>query len=262
MPLEPREFFEQIFMALTIGGGEVAKQLPGISSSPELQGAIAVMAPPLGLALGRGIYGVFESRKPHFFTGYAKAFGNDPDKAKAHAEEQKDNPDFQETMYRTFRLMMDAVDRSVVETLGYLAGQYTYEGKRPDSHFPSLGRLLCELEPGELDDLKKLVVNVLALLAQHNKEWPQPLDSSTGDFIVKWDEKLRGNIVGMDLGGSRCNSLNQSIPAAGRLFWLLKREGFADAVVPSDEEQLAQSMRVSYQIAELIRSTIDPQLAT
>ena len=235
MPLEPREFFEQIFMALTVGGSELAKQLPNIASSHEAQGAIAVLAPTLGFALGRGVYDVFSSRKKLLADGYVKAFNNNPNKAKEHAEQQKDNPDYHETMFQIFRRLMVAVDPSVVETLGYLAGQYNWAEKRADSHFRHLGRLLCELEPGELDDLKKLLNGVVTAIFEFRNKDYEDLSLCREDFYVTWSDKKQRPQVEMYTGYSRYMGLVESIPSAERLFWLLKSEGFSETLPENDK---------------------------
>ena len=60
--------------------------------------------------------------------------------------------------------MMDAADPSVIDTIGYLAGQYSIANKKPDSHFRRLGRLLSELEAGKLEDLKQLLNGIVTAI--------------------------------------------------------------------------------------------------
>jgi hypothetical protein len=158
----PKEAFEQTGQALLRGVSELAKLHPEIVGNDAAKAFITVFFPIVGLALGRGTYRLVAGRLPQFAGGYAKAFRGDHEKVEEHAKVHQDEPNYYETMYRSFRQMMDAAEPEVVEAIGYLAGQYTFAGRKPDSHFRRLGRVLSDLESGDLADLRKLLHGVLA----------------------------------------------------------------------------------------------------
>jgi len=106
-------------------------------------------------------------------------------------------------------LMMEAVDEDVVPVLGYVAGRYAFERKRPDGFFRGLGRLLCELEPRELEQLVRLLK--LTILACRER----PQVNLTVDQNGQLNAYAGGKVVREE----------KQMPAARRLFMLLKREG-------------------------------------
>ena len=263
MESDERTYFEKIGEALMVGGIAVAYQLPGISSSPEAQGALAVVGPALGFALVRGCYDAFASRRASFVEGYVKAFDTDPNGAKEHAESQRENPDYHETMYRSFRLMMDAADPSVIDAIGYLAGQYSIANKKPDSHFRRLGRLLSELEAGQLEDLKQLLNGVVTAIYEFRSKDYKDLSSCSEDFYVTWSDEKQHHLVDMHTGSSRYMTVVEAMPAAEWLVWVLKREGFGE-ILPENRHVIthSQSMSMTYENAQKILSTVDPKPVT
>jgi hypothetical protein len=129
-----REGFEHAGAAIVTAVAAVGAQLP-FTMTPEQAVMVAVMSPIMGTAIGRGVHGLIADRFPRFSDGYCKAFGGDPEKVRQHAEEHRSDDAYHATMYRAFRMMLDAVDPTVAEVLGYLAGQYTYANKEPDHYF-------------------------------------------------------------------------------------------------------------------------------
>jgi hypothetical protein len=178
-----------------------------------VQGAMAMVGSLLGLGLGRQLYRAAQRRFPLFATGFLRAHDPDPEKAQGKAEHaaeaSNDSHEYHDTILRSFRQMMDAADESVVETLGYLAGVYAIGNKKPDAFFRGLGRLLCDLEDGELEQLKVMLRLALAALRE------------TPEISLALDRN--GQLVARALGKLLYEP--KVVPDSQRLFMLLKREG-------------------------------------
>jgi len=184
-----------------------------------VQGAMAMAGALVGLGFGRSVFRSAQRRFPKFARGFLSALDPDPVKAGEKAKmmaEQGDTESLDDSMMRSFRQMMDAVDDSVVPVLGYMAGLYRLEGKKANYFFRAFGRLLCELEPGELDDLVKIVD--IAQKQSNHREDPN----------LELDEKGR---VWAAVPNSSALAVD-AVPHAGRLFAVLKREQLARNVTP------------------------------
>jgi hypothetical protein len=208
-----------------------------------------VMSPIVGTAIGHGVQHLLAGRFPRFSKGYGKAFDSDPEKVRQHAEKHGDEPDQTETMYWVFRKVLDAVDPEVAIVLGYMAGQYNYAGKRADVFFRALGRLLCDLEPGELESLRELLRGVESAQAK--------VPGAFADMAVGVDYTVTIYNEGTDR-----IELGTFVPGL-RLFWLLKREVFAvgspqnvhwgkSEISPGDRQ-----MRLWFDSAARVLRTID-----
>lgn len=177
-----------------------------------VQGAMLMAGSLLGLGIGRGFYNAAVRRYPLFATGFLSAF--DPDRVRAGekakaAAEQPIAEDLDDTMMRSFRMMMDAADESVVPIVGYMAAVYIFGKQKPDAFFRGLGRLLCELEAGEIEQLKAL----LRLASAALKEAPE------ASLQINDDGQLVAHARGKRL-------YEPKMPVSAlRLFMLLKREG-------------------------------------
>lgn len=202
-----KDLFEQgaagLVATLTLAASSSGVSLP-------VQGAMAMVGSLIGLGFGRSVYRAAKRRYPAFARGFLRAFDPDPvkagEKAKA-AGERGITESLDDTMMRSFRQMMDAVDENVVPVLGYMAGLYAFERKRPDAVFRGLGRLLCDLEPGELDQLVRLIkLNGASLYIDYKG-------------IVHADKSSEGNL-----------------PSAKRIFALLKREGLGGQYFPDADQ--------------------------
>ena len=191
-------------------------------ASLPVQGAMAAVGSLVGLGIGRYVHRASRRRFPKFAIGFLRWYDPDPEKAQAKAEQtaeqHKDDPSYHDVMFASFRQMMEAADESVIETLGYLAGVYTGGNKKPDSFFRSLGRFLCELEPGELEQFKD-IAQTMCMTAQST-----PIYATVDGNGWVW-----ASLAG---GGGRSN--RKVRPAAQRLFTLLKREGLGGNV-PIDQ---------------------------
>lgn len=169
--------------------------------------------------IGRAARWMFSERIVPFMQSFGRHYGTaDPVEAQAKFEEaakaNESNGTFHQTVYESFRRMMDAVDQSVVPALGSLAGLYTSQDKKPDGFFRGLGRLLCDLEAGELEQLKRIL-----LLAQEGFR-------SGPEVGISIDHN--GQLVAFARG--RLVYEPKVIPDAVRLFMLLKREGLGGSV--------------------------------
>jgi hypothetical protein len=213
--LSEKEVFEQAGAGLVAWLALAAQN----SNAPlPVQGAMAMAGSLVGLGFGRSVFRAATRRFPKFARGFLRAGDPDPvragEKAKAMAEKGV-TESLDDIMMRSFRQMMDAVDDEVVPVLGYMAGLYGFERKKPDVFFRGLGRLLCDLEAGELEQLGRIVK-----LAS-----TEPLRDAT----------LQIGGTGVQLIAK--NSLRElRLPAAERLFGSLKREGLGKERFPSAEE--------------------------
>jgi hypothetical protein len=254
--LTTREALEQTATAGLVAVFEVAKQVPGFGTTPEAQALLAVALPAFGLALGRHLYHAYVERVPRLTRGFGKAFDQDPVRVADHAKTHESDADYHETMYRAFRTMLDAVDPEVVETVGYLAGKYTADGRKPDAFFRSLGQLLCELEPGQLPQLKSILGYVLS--AQEKLEHVGGVD-----LVVEYQDDLTTR-VDIVLGHSRFLEVG-IVPSATRLVHLLKRFGLAGAATPGIPE-LAERLDddtagILFEQASQMMHVLDPENA-
>ncbi len=190
------------------------------STSTPLQGAIALAGPTVALIFTRGMHRYAKRRLPKFATSFLSPFDRVPEEAAKKVNAAAENETFTESlddiMMRSFRLMMDSVDDSVVPVLGYMAGLYTLEQRKPNYFFRSFGRLLCELEPGELDDLRK-IVSVAQRQSNHREDPNLELDE-TGKVWAAIPNRTALAV--------------EAVSHAGRIFALLKREQLARNVTP------------------------------
>jgi len=120
--------------------------------------------------------------------------------------------------------MTDAADPEVVPTLGLLAGQYTFRQKKADHYFRTLGRLLCDLEEGDLVDLKTLLRGVDACQGLGDLG-----NGNVTDVGVRTAQSESGEILQAQTSKETFHTMG-SAPSARRLFFLLKREGFGRGV--------------------------------
>jgi hypothetical protein len=263
--VSPKEAFEQTGQAVMTAVAELVKLHPEVASNPAAQAFMAVFGPVMGLALGRGAYGVIANRVPRLAAGYRKAFKDDAKKVEEHAKANEDNPDYHEVMYRSFRQMMDAADPEVIEALGYMAGQYAYGCEKPDSYFRRLGRLLCDLEAIELDQLRPMLRNILS-----RKSEVKALGVSLGLEKVRVGEEdgkeIVQTVLAIDLEAAPSLPVG-SYPSASHLMFLLKRERFAiEAQGTWDESEgdphAASRMWISFAVVRQILGSIDPQPIT
>jgi hypothetical protein len=251
--LSNKEAFDQTTQAVFRGIAEVAKVHPAIAHNEPAKAFLAVFLPVVGLTVSRTAQRFFADRLPRLSEGYAKAFDNDPEKVSQHAKTCEDDSDYHDVMFRTFRTMADAADAEVVETLGYLAGQYTYANKRADNYFRRMGRLLCDLERGDLDDLRAIAVG-------SHKGVYAVTPSPGGPVDIAVDERQHVTLTNWGRGGTRLGKR----PGAKRIFFLLKREGLgtnvpAGNVGGTDPNDGQLGVRVTLDMLSEIISTIAPE---
>lgn len=209
--------------ALFGAAGEAALLHPSVAASPGSQALMVVALPLLGFAFARGAQRLLAPRTALMVKGYAKAFDGNADKVKDHAERHKDDANYHETMFRTFKAMADAAEPEVIETLGYLAGVYSAAGKRPNAFFRGLGRILCDLEEGELQQLRELLSVVGVVHQQHGVAGTE-LHLTFG----RMDEPEDANVWVIIPGQEQPIAVaREGIRHCVRLFTLLKRELFA-----------------------------------
>jgi hypothetical protein len=274
-----KEVFEQTGQAVLRGVAELAKTLPGIAGDPVAGAFVTVFFPAVGLALGRGAYGMMANRLPQLTAGYAKAFGSDSAKVGEHAERNDDNPSYNEVLYNSFRRMMDAADPAVVEHLGYLAGQYAFADRTPDSYFRGLGRLLCDLESSELKDFTRMMRTTHTrrgdLMTAHEKfveamvkDGHQLQNTDPSEIRVHLD------MPGVEVAGG-ASAAERVIAAvhgvsfelgtyasAHRLFGLMRRESLAGgqpAAKGFHKFMGDQTITITLGMVERIVSTVDPR---
>ena len=245
---------KEVFEATGYGLVNLLTLIASNSGEPSpVLGAMALAGPLLGLGFSRFMHRAATRRFPKFATGFLSAFDPDPVKAEEKAKEATNHPpseDLDELMMRSFRLMLDAVDPNVVPILGYMAGRYTFEGRKADTLFRGLGRVLCEVEPDELEALK-LIIRSACLQLQHVEMITLNIDR---DFAV-WSS----------IAGAESRSVSGRIPAAARVFALLKRETLATNATSDGprydgigQEPLEVSMLIGPQVASAIRDIIEP----
>jgi len=260
--LTNREAFITLTGAGLTAAWVVAKVLPSVASNLELQALVDVSLPGFATALGSRLSGMWSSRLPVLTAGYANAFDNDPEKIQAHAKQHEQDPEFHETMYRAFRAMMDAAEPEVVGALGYMAGVYTTRGMRADALFRSIGRLLCDLEAGELAALVKLLREV-----EKHDRGAEPLGFRGLHLSIGTINERDMRIL--TVGNSAFHI--DEMPQGPRIFMLLKREGLGSSQpLPREVEHINRNippsgdrtMRILGTKAAEVLQIIDPQLAT
>jgi hypothetical protein len=142
----------------------------------------------------------------------------------------------------------------VVEVLGYLAGRYALARRKPDPFFRGLGRLLCDLEVGELRDLRTLVAGIL----HHRNKVSGPIASVSVDQAIFEANRVE-QVVRV---ASHTEQLwIRNIPSAIRLFGLLRREGLAQDQGPAHgirREMGDNAIRIPVASVEDIHRTIEP----
>jgi hypothetical protein len=198
------------------------------------------------------------TRSKHFLEGYVSAHKSEAE-AQEVAEKHKDDPDYQTRMYQAFRFVMDAVDDSVIETIGYLAGQYDAFDKprKADAYFRGMGRLLCDLEAGQLEELRAFfkMLNDIADSLERCLDWDHKLNvivdprSRTNEVSVHFNAY---SVVNRDLCGS--------FPSANRLFHLLRTNDLVPTYRKVDGH--IEGITVDLLMCKRIRCTIDPQPTT
>jgi hypothetical protein len=252
-----REALEIVGVAIVTAAGAVAKTHPYLQAYPELGAFIDVVGSAVGMSLGRQADYVLSQRMPRWTKGLSDASGGDPKKFEAHAKEQSENPGHHEVMYRSFKQMTEAADDSVIEALGYMAARYTYGNKKADAFFRGLGKVLCDLEAGEFEELKTLLRTIEALNRDEKLEWL--------DVAHEWREKednVYEPIVELVLASST-GSHGPGVDSAPRFFMLLKRETLArnkSSRYEADRnfESGDQAMYISADTLQEILDVIDP----
>lgn len=189
----------------------------GFTMGPPVAALLAILAPFVSLVGSRIL-----ERHADALKGYVRSFGGSRRKARDHSRRHRSDPSHRDTLYWLFRMMQDAVDPSVVETLGHLAGTYASKNRRPDDFFRGMGRLLCDLEPGEIHDLRAMLTKTRDRLST--------FDGSLLRLSLDEDPEERegDHQVNLYLDGAEVPLLR--LPTAVRLFALMRREGIADGL--------------------------------
>jgi len=236
---------------------------------------LAVTLPLMGLAVAKGASRLFAPRTVLLAKGYASAFDDDPAKVAEHAKEHETDPEYHETMFRTFRMMMDAAEPEVVETLGYMAGVYRGAGRYPDKVFRGMGRLLCDLERGELASLVAMLRGIDSV---------NEVNQAPSICVVIGDE-LSHEEVHASTPSSKSSTLHYKDivrvvdsddregdvgihPLARRFFMLLKREGLAGTPAPrgqwNDDHKPSgdKTLEVPREIFKTFLHIVDPRPAS
>jgi hypothetical protein len=226
-----REAFEHGANALLSGVVEVLKQVPGVGDNAPAMAFATVVLPVMGLTLGRAAHRLYAARIPKFLNGVKTAHGGDEQKVAAEAEAKKDDENYQETMFRGFKAMLDAADPAVVPGLGTLTGIYTRDDRKPDAFFRGFGRLLCELDGDELGEFLNFV-RAIHQAARHHGE--HHADLQLDDVSLPEAEQKPMPRAGFRFQETRRVVVNVpwkdelgEFPSAIRFFALLKREGLA-----------------------------------
>jgi hypothetical protein len=246
--------------ALFTAIGEGARlAVPAVAASAGWQAMLAVALPLMGLAVAKGAQRLFAPRTALLAKGYGKAFDNDPKKVEDHAKQHEHDADYHETMFRTFRAMIDAAEPEVVEALGYMAGVYTSAGRKADALFRSVGRLLCDLEAGELAVVRKLLREV-----EKHDHGDEPMGFRGLHLSIGTVNERDTRILTV---GNAAFHIDE-MPQAPRLFMLLKREGLGSSQpLPREVEHLNRNippsgdrtMRILGATAANVLRLIDPQ---
>jgi hypothetical protein len=270
--LTTREGFEQLTTAGLLAIWEIAKQLPEVAANPELQSLVAVTLPGFGFAMGRQMARLYSYRLPKFATGYAKAFGNDEAKVKENAKRNESNASYHESILFQFRKMMDATDPDVIEPLGYMTGVYAFSGRKPDRLLRGLGRLFCDLEEGELVQLRALLRGIdavhevekadsIVVIIGTQEAYRDVVETASGSSgTIHFEEIVR--VIDSD---DREGDVGKH-PLAERFFMMLKREGLARTPEPNDKWDPENSptgdraMEISRPLFESMLALADPQL--
>lgn len=262
LDLTVREVTDRISTAVVVGAFAVAREVPGVADHAALLAGTAVVASAMGFALGKSAEVFVGQRLPQFSKGFVAAHRGRADEpleisakqAEIEAAANRDNPEYHEVMFRAFRQMQDAVDPCVVEVLGYLAGQYTHAGRKPDQYFRALGRALCDLEANELDELRRLVAGVL----HYRSEIRGPVAAVVVEEVVI--EGNRSELV-IRVASPKQQLWVRHIPSAVRLFGLLRREGLAQDQGPAQgmrREMGENAIRIPVETVERMFATLQP----
>jgi hypothetical protein len=170
-------------------------------------------------------------------------------------------------MLRTFRMMMDAVSVEVVEPLGYLAGSYCQGQRKPDAFFRGLGRMLCDLEDGELTGLRDILRGMLTV----QRDLKVAGDEASLLF-GRTDEATDTN-VRMYVPDHKDPISLQGTGNGRRIFALLKRELFAGSRppgphgafvfdgAPAAEPEVERTAMIRFQTARDILRFLEPQFS-
>jgi hypothetical protein len=123
--LTPEDALEPAAIAWFTGLGVAASQNAAVAGSGTLQTLMPVLTTLLGVATTRFGKQVMTQRLPKWVDGFGKAFDNDTKQVKAHVAERIEDDDYHETVFRSFRMMVDAADPEVTRILGFLVGEYS-----------------------------------------------------------------------------------------------------------------------------------------
>lgn len=230
---------------VTSGLGVMSAIVPGLKDDA-VQTFVNTMAPVLGLAASTALNRALKRRSEVFTAGVLAGMGGDPDEATKRVNERADDEDTQEMLLEAFRRMMSAASVDVAPTIGYLTGQYLAANRKADFHFRSLGRLLSDLEPGDLGQLKRMLR--LVRNAQHG----------VFDIEVNWHEldDSRQPTIEVD------NEEIGNVESGERLLRLLRREGFAFTAKTKAGSSVDDTVTMGYDVARKLIATIDPEYAT
>ena len=266
--LTTREGFEHAGVASLAALGLVVKQIPEVASNPALQAFMDIFLPTAGLSLGRGLHHLHTRRLPKFIDGTLRAFNGNRKKFQDVADERKADPAYHETMYRSFRSMMDALDADVVEALGMLNGQYLIEGKKPDWYFRGLGRLLSDLDSSEFDQLKRMLGGVVEAANQADQVDP-PISLMDVTIIST------GDVVTARFGGLRSPyeaNVHPDCPSGARIIALMQKETLGNPpravegaffydgnAADQDDGVRSEMLELPLDLVLRILRTIDPQ---
>jgi hypothetical protein len=197
----------------------------------------SVTVPIVSFALSRAAQGMFTKRLVRFSGGFGRAFDGDPEQVADFEKSLEGDSDAQETIYRSVRMMMDAADPSVIDSLGFLAGDYTKNKRKPDAFFRGLGRLLCDLEAEEFDDLKRLLAALQKCERGPDAQQYDVVIYDRTDAASYTETYRKGGASGGYYESERLVALTDGddiaeelgkFASAARLFLLLRREGLAD----------------------------------
>ncbi len=246
-----REACESVATAWISSGAAVASTM--LALQPSTIAAMAIVLPILGLTVGRGAHQIMTQRLPAFAKGYLRGSDPDPSKAQEKVNQQavEENPNQSDTMFRSFRLMMDAVDESAIEAIGVLAAQYNNTKSRPDAYFRALGRLLCELEPGELDTLVSTMNGIQTILTGMS------VSPDSVDLALTEDGMLE---VFADEASRTLGNTYEYLLSGPRMFALLIREGLASNSRVITFGQQRPRFAIDTEIIRRILATIAPAI--
>lgn len=246
-----RELFEQTAAAIVGSGAAIAGSKLGLQ--PNAITAIQIVLPMLSLGVGRGAFDLMAKRLPAFTRGYLRGADSDQAKAEAKVSQQaaEENPNQPDTMFRAFRMMMDAVDEEAVAAIGTLTFQYNDRKLRPDAHFRALGRLLCDLEPGELETLTTTLTAVQTAIGGM---------LTTQDSVhISLSQEGKLEVSGEDGAEERQIGNSYEFYLFGpRLFMLLTRDGLASNAHSQVYDSSSPRITLDTEALRRILATLDP----